>query len=260
MIRALSTAATGIEAQQTSIERIANDLSNANTDGYKRSRTEFADLMYQTIKEPGAQMGAGTRSPVGVQKGMGVKVNAQHKIFEQGPSRMTYRPFDLMIEGNGFFPIQMANGEVAYTRVGSFHLDQEGRLTKTGGARLIPEIVVPNNTVDFRVTPQGEVIAVLPTQEEVQLGQIQVISFQNMEGLSAAGAGTFQATPASGPPLQGVPGDNGYGVIQQGALEGSNVNVANSMVDMITTQRAYEMNTKVMSTADQMMGATVNIK
>ncbi len=260
MIRALTTSATGLQAQQANIERLSNDMANVNTDGYKRGRTEFQDLMYMTTREPGAQLGQASVSPVGVQTGLGVKVAAEHKIFEQGPARMTYRPYDLMIEGKGFFPVQMPNGEVAYTRTGSFRADAQGRLVLLNGGQLIPQITLPNNMVNFTVAGNGEVKVSLPTGEEATLGQIQLIAFANEEGLSTQGSGLYKATAASGAPVQALPGENGMGLLQQGALEGSNVNVANSMVDMIATQRAYEMNTKLMSTADQMMGATVNLR
>jgi flagellar basal-body rod protein FlgG len=260
MIRALSSASTGLEAQQANIERISNDLANVNTDGFKRGRIEFKDLMYETIKAPGAQLGAGSSTPVGIQQGMGVRVGANHKVFEQGPARMTYHQMDMMVEGSGFFPIQMPSGEIAYTRTGAFHRDPSGKIVLGNGAKLIPEITVPPNAAGVGVAQNGQVTASLPGGQEAAIGQIQLVTFLNEEGLSAAGEGIFSATAASGAPLQGVPGENGMGTILQGALEGSNVNVANSMVELIQTQRAYEMNTKVMSVADQMMGATANIK
>lgn len=260
MIRALTTAATGLEAQQAHIEDISNDLANANTDGYKRSRTEFQDLMYETLKDPGAQLGAGSQSPVGVQRGMGVKVGATHKIFEQGPARVTSHPYDLLIEGKGFFNVTIPSGESMYTRTGAFHIDSQGRVGLANGAQLNPPIVVPANAINIVVTPQGEVRATNPDQTETVIGQVQLTNFQNEEGLSAVGEGIYRPTAASGPPVQGVPGENGTGVIQQGALEGSNVNVANSMVEMIAAQRAYEMGTKVMGVADQMWSETANIK
>lgn len=260
MIRALSTAASGLQAQQENIERIANDLANANTDGYKRTTVEFQDLMYETVKAPGEQLGAGTESPVGVQKGMGVKVGAAHKIFRQGPSKMTYHPFDLMIQGPGFFPILMPNGETLYTRTGAFKLNNQGNLQLAHGGRLIPQVVIPRNAVKVGVTPGGEMQATLPDQSVIVIGQIQLASFQNEQGLSAEGSGMYAATPASGAPLDIIPGENGIGTINQGALEGSNVNVPDSMVDMIQTQRTYEMGTKVMGIADRMLEATVNIK
>jgi flagellar basal-body rod protein FlgG len=260
MIRALTTSATGLEAQQANIERISNDLANVNTDGYKRSRTEFQDLMYETKKEAGAQLGANSQSPVGVQTGMGVKVGASHKIFEQGPARMTYHPYDLLIEGRGFFPVQTPNGEIGYVRAGAFHVDAQGRVMTGNGSVLQPQITVPSNALEVKVSPQGEVKALLPNNGEAILGQIQLVVFPNEQGLGATGDGTYKPTLASGAPVQGIPGDNGIGMIQQGALEGSNVNVANSMVDMIGTQRAYEMGTKVMGAVDQMWGSTVNLK
>ena len=259
-MKALSTAATGLEAQQANIERISNDIANVNTDGYKRSRNEFQDLMYETIKEPGGSLGAGTQSPVGIQRGLGVKVGATHKIFEQGPARMTYHPYDFMIEGTGFFPVQMLNGEIGYTRTGSFHIDAQGRIQQTNGAQLIPAITIPTNALNVTVSQGGEVKAQLPGQGEAILGQLQLMRFPNEQGLLALGDGIYKPTLASGAPQQTLPGENGMGTIQQGALEGSNVNVANSMVEMITTQRGYEMGTKVMGVVDQMLGATANIK
>ena len=260
MIRALSTAATGLEAQQANIERISNDLANVNTDGYKRGRQEFQDLMYETIKAPGGQLGAGSQSPVGIQTGMGVKVGASHKIFETGPARMTYHPFDVMIEGKGFLPVQTPGGEIAYTRAGAFHTDNQGRMMLSNGSMLIPQITVPMTAIDIKISPNGEIKCNMPNAGEAVLGQIQIIDFQNEQGLSAQGDGLYKATQASGAPVQSIPGENGTGPILQGALEGSNVNVANSMVDMIATQRAYEMGTKVMGVADQMWSATVNVK
>jgi len=259
MLKAITTAATGLEAQQANIERISADLANVNTDSYKKSSTEFQDLMYETIKEPGAQLGAGSQSPVGIQRGLGVKVGATHKQFEQGPARMTYNQFDMMIEGQGFFPIQLPDGQVGFSRHGAFHVDSKGILQQANGAKLIPQIIIPRSATSIVVSPQGEVKATMPNEGDIVIGQIQLVSFQNPEGLSAGGFGSYQPTQASGPPIQGMPGDSGLGHISQGALEGSNVNVANSMVDMISSQRAYEMNAKVMSTANEMLGATINV-
>ncbi len=260
MIRTLSTAATALEAQTANIERISHDLANVNTDGYKRMRTEFSDLMYDTTKEPGAQVGAASQTPVGIQTGMGVKVGASHKIFEQGPSRITGNPLDIMVEGQGFIPVQRPNGEIAYTRHGAFHRDAQGRMMLTDGSQIVPNVVLPTNAIAITITPNGEIKATLPNAEESVLGQIQLVSFVNEQGLMGIGNNLHRATPATGAPIQGIPGEDGLGNIGQGALEGSNVNVANSMVEMIQTQRAYEMGTKVMGIADQMLNATVNIK
>lgn len=260
MIKTLSTAATGLEAQQANIERISNDLANVNTDAYKRNRTEFSELMYETTKEAGGSLGASSQSPVGIHNGMGVKVEASHKIFEQGPARMTYHPYDIMIEGKGFFPIQMQSGEIAYTRRGNFHMDATGRLQLGNGALLVPQITIPKDAINVSITGSGEVRAQLPGNGEAVIGQLQLINFQNEEGLTPVGSGLYRPSNASGAPTQGLPGENGSGTVQQGALEGSNVNVANSMVDMISTQRAYEMGTKVMGIADQMYNAILNVK
>jgi flagellar basal-body rod protein FlgG len=260
MIRALSAAATGLEAQQAKIANIANDLANVNTDGYKRTTTEFQDLMYETVKEPGGTLGANSQSPVGVQMGMGVRVGASHKNFEPGPIKQTSNPYDIMINGAGFLPVSTPQGETAYTRTGAFHVDSQGIIQLSNGSKLIPQITIPQNAISVQITPAGDVRAILPGNAEALLGQIQVITFQNEQGLRAVGDGLYKVSLASGPPVQGIPGENGIGVIQQGALEASNVDVAKSMVDMITTQRAYEMGAKVMGVADQMLGATVNIK
>lgn len=260
MLGALTSAATGLQAQSANIERISNDLANVNTDAYKRSSSEFHDLMYETIKPPGGLIGAASQTPVGIQKGLGVKVGSIHKNFDQGPAKMTYNPYDFMIEGKGFFPVQLQNGEIGYTRNGSFHIDATGRLQLASGKLLMPQITIPSNTLNVTVSSSGEVKAHQPNQGETVIGQLQIIQFQNEQGLEAKGEGIYRPTLASGPPIQGIPGENGFGIVQQGAVEGSNVNVANSMVDMITTQRAYEMNTKVMGVADQMLGATANIK
>ena len=173
---------------------------------------------------------------------------------------MTYNAYDLMIEGPEFFPVVTPQGETAFTRNGAYHLDSQGILQLASGARLVPQITVPSNAVNVLISRSGEVKAVLPGNTEAVIGQIQLVNFQNEHGLLATGDGLYKASPASGQPIQALPGENGMGSLQQGALEGSNVNVANSMVDMITAQRAYEMGTKVMGVADQMLGATVNIK
>lgn len=259
MIRALSTAATGLEAQSANIERISHDLANVNTDGFKRGRTEFSELMYDTIREPGAQVGETSVAPTGIQTGLGVRVGSSHKIFEQGPAKMTNNPLDIMIEGRGFIPVQRPNGEIAYTRVGAFYRDAQGRMMQSNGNQLVPQVVLPTNALAITIAPNGEIRAAMPDAQETTLGQIQLITFVNENGLSAVGDGMYKPTLASGAPLQGIPGEDGLGSIQQGALEGSNVNVANSMVEMIQTQRAYEMNTKVMGVADQMLQQTANI-
>ncbi len=260
MIQSLHTAATALEAQSANIERISNDLANVNTDGYKRGRTEFSELMYKTDKEPGAQVGATSITPVGIQTGLGVKVGAQSKIFEQGPVKNTGNPLDFMVEGRGFIPVQRPNGDIAYTRVGAFHRDNQGRMVLSNGCQIVPNVVLPANALAITLRPNGEITVQTPDQNETTIGQIQLAGFVNEQGLMAMGDGLYRATTASGAPIQAIPGEDGMGSIGQGSLEGSNVNVASSMIEMIQTQRAYEMGTKVMGIADQMLNATVNLK
>jgi len=254
MIRSLQTAATGMEAQQANVDQIANDLANVNTDGFKRGRTEFHDLMYETTKEPGGKLGQAAETPVGIQTGLGVKVGAAHQIFEQGSAKQTGNNLDVMIEGKGFFPVQRPNGEIAYTRVGAFHRDSTGKLVMSNGAMVLPQITVPPNALSLAIMPNGQVKASLPGNEQAELGQIQLVSFVNENGLAAMGGGLYRATPGSGTPQSGIPGENGFGGLAQGALEASNVDVASSMVNMIKAQRGYELNAKVIDTANKMLG------
>jgi flagellar basal-body rod protein FlgG len=259
MLKALTTSATGLEAQQANIDRIANDIANVNTDGFKRDTTEFHDLMYETIKEPGAKQGASMVTPVGIQKGMGVKVGASHKNFEQGSAKLTNHPYDLMIEGKGFFQVQQPNGGgIAYSRAGAFKLDSSGRICQSTGALLEPPVTVPPEATSVLVSASGEIKAVTAEGENT-IGQIQLANFINPQGLQALGNNLFKQTAGSGVAQQIVPGEAGMGNVLQGALEASNVNVANSMIEMIQAQRGYEMNTRVMSVSDKMLEATTNI-
>jgi flagellar basal-body rod protein FlgG len=259
MLRALNTSSTGLEAQQANIDRIANDLANVNTDAYKRDVTEFHDLMYETVKEPGARQGASTVTPVGIQKGMGVKVGTTHKIFEQGSTKVTNAPYDVMIEGRGFLPVKLPNtGEVVYTRAGNFKLDSQGRVSLSNGALLEPMIQVPSEANSVIISPNGEIKAYTNDGESV-IGNIQLANFVNPQGLMSIGNNFYKPTVGSGQAKLEVPGEAGAGTVLQGALETSNVNVANSMIEMIGAQRAYEMNTRVMGVADKMLEATTNI-
>ena len=259
MLRALNTSSTGLEAQQANIDRIANDLANVNTDGYKRETTEFNDLMYENVKDPGARQGASTVSPVGIQKGMGVKVGSNHKIFEQGSTKITNNPYDLMVEGKGFMQVKLPNtGETVYTRAGNFKLDPQGRVALSNGALLEPPIVVPSEASSVVIGPNGSV-KIYTNEGESTIGQIQLASFVNPQGLMSIGNNFYKSTTGSGVAKPAIPGEAGTGTILQGALETSNVNVANSMIEMIGAQRAYEMNTRVMGVADKMLEATTNI-
>ncbi len=261
MLKALNTAATGMQAQQNELDVIANNMANVGTTGFKKSRAEFEDLLYQTIKEPGAQETGGSVHPAGVQTGLGVKTGATQKMFEQGSLKVTRNPLDLNIEGTGFFPIQMSNGQVGYTRDGTFHKDPGGKIIDKNGNPLLPEIIIPANATGVGITDNGQVSVTLPGQNtSQQIGQIQLVSFVNPTGLKSMGRNLFTPTPASGTPQQGNPGENNLGSISQGELEGSNVNVVDEMVNMISTQRSYESNSKVVQAADQMLQYSNNLR
>lgn len=258
MIRSLSVAATGMQAQEAKLEQISNDMANMNTTAYKRGRTEFQDLMYQTIKDPGGEAGV-NQAPVGVQVGSGVRVAAQYSLHDQGPTKITNGLLDCMINGEGFFTVQLPNGQIAYTRDGSFKLDSTGRIVNTNGYPIVPSISIPAGTQGITISNTGEVRVVSGDNGEQTIGQMQVVSFLNPGAMRKVGESLMVATTASGPPVQGNPGENGLGAIQQGAVEGSNVKATESVMDMITTQRTYEANAKIMGVGDQMWSTTNNI-
>lgn len=254
MIKSLNTAATGMQAQQTNMDVVANNIANSNTTGFKRSRAEFEDLMYQTVREPGAQTGLNSISPTGVQVGLGVKTSAVQKDFAQGSSQVTRNPFDLEIQGAGFFPVQLPDGQIAYTRDGAFKKGPDGLLQDKNGHPLQPQIVIPPEASGVEVSADGTVNVVTANNFEPQnVGQIQLVNFVNPAGLRSMGRNLFMPTNASGFPQQGAPGQNGLGFVAQGQLETSNVNIVDEMVNMITAQRAYETNSKVMQASDQML-------
>ena len=259
MLRAVHTAATGMEAMQTNVDNIANNLANVNTTAFKKGSAEFQDLFYQTIREPGAQVSPDTQTPTGVQVGVGVKTSSVSKDFEQGAAKVTGNSLDLMINGHGFFSVQKANGETAYTRDGSFKIDANGRIMNSSGNLLNPPITVPPGTNGITIAPNGTVSARDAEGNLNQIGQIEVFTFVNPAGLLADGGNLYKISEASGAPTQGVPGTPGFGDLEQGHLEGSNVNVVNEMVNMIQAQRAYEMNSKVIQAADQMMQVSNNV-
>lgn len=261
MLKTLNTAATGMRAQQTNMDVVSNNIANVNTTGFKRSRAEFEDLLYQNIKEPGAKVGETTISPTGVQTGMGVRTSSVAKDFELGAAKVTRNPLDLQIEGDGFFVVQLPDGQQAYTRDGSFKKDPQGKIVDRNGHALIPEIVLPPNSQAVSITSSGEVSVMVPGQLESQVvGQIEVASFVNPVGLKALGKNLFSTTVASGNPILGQPGTQNLGEVSQGQLEGSNVNIAESMIDMISAQRSYETNSKVIQAADQMLQSTNNLR
>lgn len=259
MLRAIHTAATGMDAMQTNLDNVANNLANVNTTAFKKSSAEFQDLYYQTMRAPGTQISADTNAPTGVQVGVGVKTASVHKDFTPGSARPTGNQLDVLINGDGFFSVQRENGETAYTRDGGFKVDGTGRVMTSSGQLLNPAITIPPNSTGITIAPNGIVSSKDSEGKVSQIGQIELVSFVNPQGLNALGGNLYQISDSSGQPVQGQPGINGLGQLEQYKLESSNVNVVNEMVNMIQAQRAYEMNSKVMSAADQMLQVSNNV-
>ncbi|SDH80941.1 flagellar basal-body rod protein FlgG [Roseospirillum parvum] len=258
-MRSLHIGATGMLAQQTNVEVISNNIANMNTTGYTRRRAEFQDLLYQNLRRVGsASSDQGTIVPSGVQLGLGVKTAAVYRITEQGSLVATDNSLDLAIQGKGYFQIQMPSGDTAYTRDGSFQLSPDGEIVTHDGYSLLPGISVPEDAVGVTVNASGEVLVKLDGQvQATNVGQIQLAIFANEAGLEAKGENLFLETAASGAPTISNPGEAGYGTLLQGFLETSNVNVVSEITELISAQRAYEMNSKVISTSDEML-ATLN--
>ena len=258
MSQALYTAATGMNAQQLNLDNIANNIANSSIVGFKRSRLEFQDILYQNLRVPGGASTSSTPLPVGLQIGLGSRAISSERIFLQGDFRQTDNPLDMVIEGNGFFQVRLANGDLAYTRAGSFHLNSQGQVVTASGELLEPAITIPNNATSLSIGTDGSVSVTQPGQANAQIvGQIQVASFANPAGLEALGRNLFKETSASGTATVGSPDSDGLGRINQGFIEGSNVSVVEELVGMIAAQRAYETNSKVISAADRMLG-TIN--
>lgn len=252
MIGALWTAATGMNSQQKNIDVTSNNLANVNTGGFKKSRVNFSDLMYNTIKQPGTPNSQGSQVPVGIEIGHGSKVASTQKVFSKGDLQNTDNPLDLLIEGDGFFQVMKPDGTVAYTKDGSFKQDSTGRVVTSDGYPLQPEIVIPEDATDISITSDGTVNVKTGNNTE-QIGQIQLYRFANPAGLNSQGRNLFSQTVASGDPQTGVPGEQGFGNITQGFLEKSNVKVVEEMVNMISAQRAYDVNSKAIKAADEML-------
>jgi len=254
MNSALWIAKTGLDAQQTQQAVISNNLANVNTTGFKRGRASFEDLMYQNVMQSGAQTSTQTQSPSGLMLGTGVRIGATEKLFQQGNIQQTNNNFDLAINGRGFFQIQMPDGSIAYTRDGSFQVNSQGQMVTAGGFPLQPGITIPTGATSVSVSRDGIVSVTTGTSTTPQqVGSLTIADFINPAGLQAQGDNLYLETASSGSPQTGTPGLNGLGSLQQGALEASNVNVVEEMVNMIETQRAYEMNSKAVETTDQML-------
>lgn len=261
MQRSMYIAATGMEAQRLNIDVISNNLANVNTNGFKKSRADFQDLMYQGTKTPGAVSGTGTEIPSGIQVGLGVKPAAVQKMFKQGDFIATENPLDLVIEGNGFFQILMPSGDIGYTRAGAFKLDSGGNVVNSDGYPLEPAITLPSDTITITISSDGTVSVLQPgNTTATSVGQIELAQFTNPGGLTAMGKNMFLPSGSSGTATTDTPGLSGLGTINQGFVELSNVNVVEEMVNMIASQRAYELNSKVVQSSDEMLQMMNNIK
>ncbi len=261
MIRALYSAASGMTAQQTNVDNIANNLANANTTGYKMRRAQFQDLLYQSMVQPGSAAGQQTVVPAGLQLGLGTRAASNEIIFTQGNFSATNNPLDVVIQGNGFFQVRRPTGDLAYTRAGSFQFDKNGTLVTSDGYPLEPAITIPQNAQSITIAPDGTVSYTQPGQTAVQqAGQIQLASFQNPAGLNSIGRTLYTPTDASGDPVLANPGgQEGLGTLLQGYTEQSNVSIVDEFINLIVAQRAYEANSKVVKAADEMYQQVNNI-
>lgn len=260
MFRSLHVAATGMTAQETKLDTIANNLANANTTGFKRQDADFEDLLYQNLRAPTANA-AGGAAPSGAQVGSGSRVVSTSRAFSQGPIQQTGNPLDLAIEGSGFLAVNRREGEIAYTRAGALKVDAQGRLVTSDGLAIEPPINVPADALQIAVSADGIVTATQPGQRQpTQLGQLQIVNFPNPNGLAGLGHNLYEANASSGEPSSGTPGSEGRGTFMQGALEGSNVEVVTEMIALVRTQRAYEINSKVVSAADEMMRNATQVR
>jgi flagellar basal-body rod protein FlgG len=261
-MRALSIASTGMLAQQMNVEVISNNIANMNTTAFKRQRAEFQDLLYQTIERVGSQSSdSGTLVPAGIHLGLGVKAGGVYRIADQGSLQQTGNRYDLAIDGRGYFRVQLPSGGDAYTRAGSFQVSDQGELVTLDGFRVQPGITVPRESIDVVINQVGQVQVKLEGEVEYQtVGQLELSTFSNEAGLESVGSNLLQESPASGAPNASVPGEPGYGTLRQGFLEVSNVNPVAEITTLITAQRAYEMNSRVISTADEMMSTTSQLR
>lgn len=261
-MRSLSIGATGMLAQQLNVEVISNNLANMSTTGFKRQRAEFQDLLYENIKRMGTNSSdAGTVIPSGIQLGTGVKTGSVYRIMGQGNMSSTDNTYDIGIQGRGYFRVLLPNGNEAYTRAGAFQLNGDGQLVTQEGYTIQPGIVIPQNATDVAISPTGEVAVTIPNQVAPQVvGQIDLATFMNPAGLAATGNNLYLETPASGAATVGIPGDEGFGSLLQGYVESSNVNPVQEITNLISAQRAYELNSKVITASDEMLQSITQIR
>ncbi|MGC9329165.1 MAG: flagellar basal-body rod protein FlgG [Candidatus Hinthialibacter sp.] len=260
MMRGLFTAAAGMQGMSFMVDNIANNLANTNTTGYKRTRVDFQDLLYQTIKPAGSSAYQGIKLPTGVQIGHGVRVAGTRRVFNEGSFTYTENPLDVAVSGRrGFFQVTLADGTMGYTRNGAFSLDESGNIVTSDGFLLDPPIQIPQDATAVNISEEG-FVSVIQNNEISELGQITLADFINPSGLSAMGQNLFLETEASGTPIIGTPGQDGLGFLQQGFLENSNVSLSEELVNLITAQRAYEVNSRAVKTGDEMIQTAVNLK
>ena len=260
-MRALYVAATGMNAQQVNIDNIANNLANVNTTGFKRGRVDFQDLLYEAVRSPGANASANTEIPTGISVGHGSRVASIQKLFTQGSYQHTGQPLDVVIEGDGFYQITQPSGDTAYTRDGSFKLNSTGQLVTSNGDLLTPNITIPTDALEVTIAADGTVSITQPGQAApAVVGNVTIAKFSNPAGLEAIGQNLFRETQSSGAPLVGAPGAQGFGTLLQGSLEMSNVSIVEELVNMIVSQRAYEINSKAITTSDEMMQTATQLK
>ena len=261
MVRSLFTAATGMIAQQTQVDVTSHNIANVNTMGYKKNRAEFADLMYQVMSYAGTPTSTTTTHPTGIEVGLGVRPQAITKIHSQGYFKETGNNLDMVIAGNGFFQVQMPDGTTAYTRNGAWKLDSDGNIVNDDGLQLVPNITIPADATQISIGIDGTVSVLQPgAQEMQQVGQIEIVNFINPAGLHSSGDNLFLETGASGAPIIGIAGQDGLGQIKQGFVEMSNVQLVEEMTELITGQRAYEANSKAITTSDAMLQTTNELK
>jgi len=257
MLRSLTTAATGMIAQQNYLDVISNNIANVNTTGFKKTRVEFQDLLSQAQKSPGAMINQGTFQPVGIEIGLGVKTAATTRVFNQGVAISTGRNLDISIEGEGFMQVMQSDGSLAYTRDGSLKMDAMGQLCTTDGLLIQPQTSIPRDASEINITSDGNISVKVgsSTTQQIQ-GQIQLVKFQNPSGLLSVGHNLYVETPGSGTPIQDTPGQNGMGTINQGFLEGSNVQIVDELISLIKAERAFESNSKVINSSSNILQAT----
>lgn len=261
MIRALHSSAAGMQSQQMSLDVIANNLANVQTTAFKKSKIEFQDVLYQNVRQPGSAQGAANILPTGLEIGNGSQAVATAKSFTTGELVQTGDPYNVAIQGDGFFKVQLLDGTVAYTRDGAFKLNRDGQIVTSDGLPLDIPFVIPDGTINLEIATNGTVSALIGGQEQIaELGQIQLFRFMNPAGLQSIGRNLYRTNQAAGDEVIGIPGENGFGTLNQGAIEKSNVKVIEEMVNMIVAQRAFEVNSKAIKSADEMMSQTNNLK